>query len=169
MAVTSIQCRLKATEETLCYLWNLMIEQNTLLINEILEGIRTHQELDIWITQGYIPVTAIDKIAKQLKQQPKYKEMPGRFSTSAETLVKEINKSWFAVQRKKRNKIWGQKRWLTIIKSEKELLQVTKLSLSELQAEADKILKREQKKYDKLLPSQSKITELNHKYDEWYF
>ena len=132
MAVITIQCRLQAKEETLRYLWNLMIEQNTLLVSEILEKIKTHRELDTWIAQGYIPVTAIDKIAKQLKQQPKYSEMPGRFGNSAETLVKEINKSWFAVQRKKRNKIWGQKRWLTILKSEQELLESTNLSLSEL-------------------------------------
>ena len=65
--------------------------------------------------------------------------MPGRFSTSAETLVKDIYKSWFAVQRKKRNKIWGKKRWLTILKSEQELLEATNLSLPELQAEAEKI------------------------------
>ncbi|WP_319421694.1 hypothetical protein [Pleurocapsa sp. FMAR1] len=103
MAVISIQCLLQATEETLHYLWNLMIEQNTLLVSEILEKIKTHPELDVWIVQGYIPVEKIDKIAKQLKQQPKYDGMPGRFSTSAKTLVKNIYKSWFVVQRKKRN------------------------------------------------------------------
>ena len=96
------------------------------MVSEILERIRTHQELDAWIAQGYIPVTAINEIAKELKQQPKYKGMPGRFSTSAETLVKEINKSWFAVQKKKRNKIFGKKRWLTIIKSEQKLLEANR-------------------------------------------
>ena len=150
MAVISIQCLLKAPEETLRYLWNLMIEQNTLLVSEILERIRTHPELDTWIAQGYIPVTAINEIAKKLKQQHKYSEMPGRFSTSAETLVKEINKSWFAVQQKKRRKIWGKKRWLEIIKSEPELLEATNLSLPELQAEAEKIYNREKQQYNNL-------------------
>ena len=160
MAVISIQCLLQATEETLRYLWNLMTEQNTLLVSEILERIRTHRELDASIAQGNIPVTVIDKIAKQLKQQPKYSQMPGRFGNSAETLVKEINKSWFAVQRKKRNKIWGKKRWLTILKSEQELLKATNLSLSELQAEAEKILNREEKQYNKLKQSKSTETEI---------
>ena len=160
MSVISIQCRLQATEETLRYLWNLMVEQNTLLVSEILERIRTHRELDTWIAQGYIPVTAIAEIVKQLKQQPEYGEMPGRFSTSAETLVKDIYKSWFAVQRKNRNKLWGKKRWLTILKSEQELLEATKLSLSELQAESEKILEREQKKYDKLKQNKDSETEV---------
>ncbi|MDJ0596664.1 MAG: type V CRISPR-associated protein Cas12k [Pleurocapsa sp. MO_226.B13] len=153
-----VQCRLKTTEETLRYLWNLMTEQNTLLVNEILERIRTHRELDAWLAQGNIPVAAINKIAKQLKQHPKYKEMPGRFSTSAETLVKGTYKSWFTNHRETRNKIWGKKRWLGILKSEQELLEVTNLSLCELQAEAEKILKREAKKYKKL--EQSKKTDL---------
>ncbi|MEL6986886.1 MAG: type V CRISPR-associated protein Cas12k [Bacteroidota bacterium] len=160
MTVITIQCLLQAKEETLCYLWNLMIKKNTLLVSEILERIRTHRELDTWIAQGYIPVTAIDKIAKQLKQQPKYSEMPGRFCTSAETLVKDIYKSWFAVQRKKRNKLWGKKRWLTIIKSEQELLEATNLSLPELQAEAEKILNCEKKKYNKLKQNKSSETEV---------
>ncbi|MEM7593085.1 MAG: type V CRISPR-associated protein Cas12k [Cyanobacteria bacterium P01_A01_bin.83] len=153
-----VQCRLKTTEETLRYLWNLMTEQNTLLVNEILERIRTHKELDAWLAQGYIPVAAINKIAKQLKQHPKYKGMPGRFSTSAETLVKSTYKSWFTNHRETRNKIWGKKRWLRILKSEQELLEVTNLSLCELQAEAEKILKREAKRYKKL--KQSKKTDL---------
>jgi IS605 OrfB family transposase len=161
MTVITIQCRLQATEETLRYLWNLTIEQNTLLVSEILERIRTHQELDAWIAQGYIPVTAIDKIIKQLKELPKYSEMPGRFGTSAETLVKDIYKSWFAVQRKKRNKIWGKKRWLAIIKSEQELLEATNLRLSELQAEAEKILSREKKKYDQLKQSRRSNLEIS--------
>ena len=161
MAVITVQCSLQAKEETLCHLWNLMTEQNTLLISEILERIRTHQELDVWIAQGNIPVAQIDKIAKQLKQQKKYKEMPGRFSTSAETLVKEINKSWFAVQRKKRNKLWGKKRWLTILKSEQELLELTNLTLIELQAEAEKLLKREEKKYKKLKQGKNSKTKVS--------
>jgi hypothetical protein len=111
MAIISIQCSLIAKEETLRYLWNLMMEQNTLLVTETLEHIRTHPQLDLWLAQGYIPAETIKKIVIELKQQPKFRGMPGRFSTSAETLVQEIYKSWFAVQRKKRNSLLGKKRW----------------------------------------------------------
>ena len=160
MAVITIQCHLKAEEDTLGYLWMLMTEQNTLLVSEILEHIRTHRELNGWLTKGFIPAETIEKIVKQLKQQPKYQGMSGRFSTSAETLVKEIYKSWFAVQRKKRNRLWGKRRWLTTLKSEQELLETTGLILTELQAQAEKILKREQKQYDKLKQSEDSETEI---------
>jgi hypothetical protein len=150
MAIISIQCSLIAKEETLRYLWNLMMEQYTLLVTETLEHMRTHPQLDLWLAQGYIPAETIKKIVIELKQQPKFRGMPGRFSTSAETLVQEIYKSWFAVQRKKRNSLLGKKRWLAILKSEQELLEQTGLTLAQLQAEAEKILNREQKQFDKL-------------------
>ena len=86
--------------------------------------------------------------------------MPGRFSNSAETLVKEIYKSWFAVQRKKRNSLWGKQRWLAMLKSEQELLEQTGLSLPELQAEAQKILIQEQKKFDKLKQDKNSQAEI---------
>ena len=161
MAVITIRCRLQAKEETLHYLWKLMTEQNTLLVSEILEQIGTHLELDRWLAQGYIPVETIKKIANNLKQDPKFKGMPGRFSDSAERLAKEIYKSWFAVQRKKRRSLWGKKRWLAMLKSERELLEATGLSLPQLQAEAKKILAREQKKFDKLKQNKNSETEIS--------
>ncbi len=102
MTVITIQCRLQAQEETLRHLWRLMVEQNTLLVSKTLEQITIHSELDLWLAQGYIPSETIKEIVKQLKKQSKFQGMPGRFSNSAETLVKEIYKSWFAVQRRKR-------------------------------------------------------------------
>ncbi len=150
MAIITIQCRLQAKEETLRYLWQLMSQQNALLVNNILEQIRTHPEMDLWLVSGYIPTKTFKNIVKEIKQQPKFQGMPSCFKTSAETLVKEIYKSWFAVQRKKRNLLWAKKRWLAMLKSEPELLEQTGLTLPQLQAEAEKILNRERKKFDKL-------------------
>ena len=159
MAIITIQCRLQAPEETRHYLWRLMVEQNTLLVSETLEHIKIHPELDLWLDRGYISDETIKEIVKNLKQQPKYHGMPGRFSNSAETLVKEIYKSWFAVQRMKRNLLWGKKRWLTMLRSERELLEETGLTLPQLQAEAEKILNRERKNFDKLKQNKSSETE----------
>ena len=158
MAIITIQCRLQAKEETLRYLWRLMVQQNTLLVNETLEHIKIHPELDLWLDRGYISDETIKEIVKNLQQQSKFQGMPGRFSTSAKTLVKEIYKSWFAVQRKKRNLLWGKKRWLAMLSSEQELLEETGLTLPQLQAEAEKILNREQKKFDKLKQEKSTHT-----------
>ncbi len=60
MAIITIQCRLQAKEETLRYLWRLMVEQNTLLVSETLEPIKIHPELDLWLERGYIPDETIN-------------------------------------------------------------------------------------------------------------
>lgn len=150
MAIITVQCRLQAEEKTLKYLWELGTTQNTTFVSEILEQIATHPDIQSWLLEGYIPTTAIDKIASELKKQERYKSMAARPTTSATTLVKETYKSWFAIQGNKRRRLWGKKRWLLIIKSESELLEAANLSLPELQAEAEKIFKKEQKKQQKL-------------------
>ena len=150
MALETVQCRLQAPEKTLKYLWRLMSDQNTPLVNQTLETIRTNPEINKWISQGYIPNETIEKIIKNLKQQPEYQGVPGRFHDSAEKLVKEVYQSWFAVQLKKRISLKGKKRWLAMLKSEEELLQETSLTLPQLQTEAAKNLKKEQKKLQKI-------------------
>ncbi|MEL6441772.1 MAG: hypothetical protein AAFQ80_21275 [Cyanobacteria bacterium J06621_8] len=129
MALKTVRCRLQASEETLKYLWTLMSDRNTPLVNQTLEIIRTNSEINKWISQGYIPNETIEKIIKNLKQQPEYQGVPDRFHTSAEKLVKEVYLSWFAIQLKKRISLKGKKRWLAMLKSEEELLQETNLSL----------------------------------------
>ena len=150
MALKTVQCRLQASEETLKYLWKLMSDRNTPLVNHTLEIVRTNSEINKWISQGYIPNETIEEIIKNLKQQPEYQGTPGRFYNSAEKLVKEVYQSWFAVQLKKRISLKGKKRWLAMLKSEEELLQETSLTLPQLQIEAAKNLEKEQKKLQKL-------------------
>ena len=156
MAFKTIQCLLKASEQTLQHLWTLMSEKNTPLINQTLETIRISPELNTWISQGYIPNETIEKIINGFKQQPEYKGTPHIFYLSAEMLVKEIYQSWFAVQLKKRLSLKGKRRWLTMLRSEEELLHETSLSLPELRIEAEKILAKENKKLTKLLDGSCK-------------
>jgi IS605 OrfB family transposase len=160
MGIITIQCRLQAEEETLRYLWTLMVEKNTLLLNQTLETIRTAPELGQWLSQGSIRATTMREIVKNLKQQPKFQGMPGRFADSAERLVKQIYKSWFAGQRNKRRSLFGKKRWLAMLRSEQELLEETGLTLQQLQTEAQKILTSEQKKLDKLKQKEVSATKI---------
>ncbi|MDJ0903736.1 MAG: type V CRISPR-associated protein Cas12k [Xenococcus sp. MO_188.B8] len=129
------------------------------MVNEILETIKSHPDLKQWLDRGSIPATAIKLIVKNLKQQPKFQGMPGRFFDSAERLVKQIYKSWFAVQLKKRLRLFGKKRWLAMLKSERELLNETGFALPQLQAEAEKVLEQERAKLAKLLRKQKQYTE----------
>ncbi|BAY48821.1 hypothetical protein SAMD00079811_64470 [Scytonema sp. HK-05] len=140
MSVITIQCRLVAEENTLRQLWELMAEKNTPLINELLEQVGQHPNFEKWLKKGEVPEEAIDTIKKSLITQEPFAGQPGRFYTSAVTLVKEIYKSWFALQQERQRKIEGKERWLKMLKSDIELQQESQCNLDIIRNKANEIL-----------------------------
>ena len=55
MSQITIQCRLVASETTRQQLWQLMVEKNTPLINELLSQIGKHPEFETWRQKGKQP------------------------------------------------------------------------------------------------------------------
>ncbi|MEI2581766.1 type V CRISPR-associated protein Cas12k [Scytonema sp. PRP1] len=140
MSVITIQCRLVAEENTLRQLWELMAEKNTPLINELLEQVGQHPDFEKWLKKGEVPEEAIETIKKSLITQEPFAGQPGRFYTSAVTLVKEIYKSWFALQQERQRKIEGKERWLKMLKSDIELQQESQCNLDIIRNKANEIL-----------------------------
>jgi IS605 OrfB family transposase len=146
MSVITVQCQLKAPEESLRHLWSLMVEKNTLLVNELLKQINTHPDFDKWLKEGNIPASVIEGLCKNLRAESRFQGMPGRFANAAENLVKYIYKSWFALQEERRFRLWRKQRWLSVLRSDLELEQESGLSLEKLRTEATKILTQEKAK-----------------------
>src|SRR5688500_13886282 len=121
MSIITVQCQLKATEDSLRHLWRLMVEKNTLLINELLQQINTHPDLDNWLQEGNITAQVIQGLCKNLRAESRFQDMPGRFANSAENLVKYIYKSWFALQEQRRFRLQGKQHWLSMLRSDLEL------------------------------------------------
>ncbi|MBD1906329.1 type V CRISPR-associated protein Cas12k [Funiculus sociatus GB2-A5] len=121
MSIITVQCQLKATEDSLRHLWSLMAEKNTLLVNELLKQINTHPDLDNWLQEGNITVGVIEGLCKNLRAESRFQDMPGRFANAAENLVKYIYKSWFALQEKRRFRLQRKQRWLDMLRSDLEL------------------------------------------------
>ncbi|MBD2357037.1 hypothetical protein H6G41_20815 [Tolypothrix sp. FACHB-123] len=140
MSVITIQCRLVAEENTLRQLWKLMAEKNTPLINELLEQVGQHPNFEKWLKKGEVPEEAIDTIKKSLITQKPFAGQPGRFYTSAVTLVKEIYKSWFTLQQQRQRKIEGKERWLKMLKSDIELQQQSQCHLDIIRNKANELL-----------------------------
>lgn len=152
----TIQSLLEAPEATLQILWQLMVNA-TELINSLLHHINTHPDFDTWLTEWTIAVLVIDSFIKTAKIQSPYREMPSRFITSAQNLVKEIFKSWFEIQRQKRQSLNGKRRFLDILKSNEELLIESDCTFDTLCSEAEIILEQiqqqiEQKRQDENQP-----------------
>ncbi|MDZ8189690.1 MAG: type V CRISPR-associated protein Cas12k [Nostoc sp. ChiSLP02] len=140
MSVITIQCRLVSDENSLRLLWKLMAEKNTPLINELLEQLAKHPDFDTWLEKTEVPEKTIKRICSSLKTQERFAEQPGRFYTSAEALVKEVYKSWFALQKRRQRQIEGKERWLKMLKSDMELQQESQCSLDVIRAKATEIL-----------------------------
>jgi IS605 OrfB family transposase len=149
MTFITIQCRLVAEEKTLRHLWELMTQKNTPLINELLQQLRTHPNMEDWLLNGEIPAKVIEGLYKSLKAESRFQNMPGRFASAAENLVKYIYKSWFALQEKLVRTLQRKQRWFSLLKSDLELEQESGLSLEKLRTQARKILTKEKAELEK--------------------
>ena len=149
MSLITIQCRLVASESTRKALWQLMAEKNTPLINELLWQINNHPDFEEWQSQGNLPSTLVSKLCKSLKTDTLYTGQPHRFYLSTIKLVNYIYKSWLKLQRRRKFKLEGNKHWLSILKSDTELLKECECSLDILRKKAKDILTDVEKKLEK--------------------
>ncbi|NEO27237.1 MAG: hypothetical protein F6K03_10155, partial [Kamptonema sp. SIO4C4] len=140
MSQITIQCRLVASEATRRYLWRLMAEQNTPLIRELLQQIGEHPDFETWRQQGKLPKGFIKQRCDALKTNSCYSNQPSRFYSSAIALINYIYKSWFKVQQRLQRQLEGQQRWLSMLKSDEDLIQENNCSLDTLRTQATDIL-----------------------------
>jgi len=142
MSITTICCRLTASEDTRKYLWQLMEGGNTPLVTELFRLVGQHPDFEGWIAAGKVPLKAIKDICEPLKQDSRFAGQPGRFYTSAQHEVMYIYKAWIAAQRKKRQRLNGLKRWASMRKSDPELLTASGVTLDVLKDKAQQILEQ---------------------------
>jgi hypothetical protein len=140
MSQITIQCRLVASPSTRQQLWTLMTQRNTPLINELLKQIAQHPDFETWRQKGKIPAGTIKQLCEPLKADSRFIGQPGRFYTSAITLVDYIYKSWLKVQQRLQRKLEKQTRWLAMLKSDEELVNQSNCSLEVIRTTASKIL-----------------------------
>jgi len=140
MTIVTIQCRLVAEEETLRHLWELMTQKNTPLINEVLEQVGNHPELEEWIQKGKLPTGLVKTLCNSLKTDLRFSGQPGRFYSSVITLVDYIYESWLALQQRRQRQISRKERWLLMLKSDAELEKECNCILDVIRAKATKLL-----------------------------
>ena len=140
MSQITIQSPLVTSETTRRYIWQLMAEKNTPLINEILWQINNHPNFEEWQSDGKLPGTLVSDLCKSLKTDPLYVEQPSRFYLSVTKLVNYIYKSWLKLQQRRQRKLEGQERWLSMLRSDNELLKESECSLDILRTRAKEIL-----------------------------
>ncbi|MBD2003855.1 MULTISPECIES: type V CRISPR-associated protein Cas12k [Cyanophyceae] len=141
MSLITIQCRLAADEENCRSLWELMADKNTPLINELLSRLPKHLDFEKWVEEGKLPADVIKKLCKSLKTEERFVGQPGRFYSSATSLVEYIYKSWLALQQRQMPKLERKERWLKMLKSDVELEEESNCSLDEIRSKAAEIIR----------------------------
>jgi hypothetical protein len=119
-----------------------MALKNTPLVNELFDAIAQHPDIETWLQQGKLPAQLIKTLCSSLKTDSRFAGQPGRFYSSAISLVDYIYKSWFAIQKRKRLSLKGKKRWLDILKSDLELEQECNCSLAGIRTQAQQSLNK---------------------------
>lgn len=144
MSQITIQCRLVASESTRQYLWKLMDQLNTPLINELLKQVGQHSDFESWLQKGKLKSGIVRDLCKPLRDLERFQGQPGRFYDSAIAQVEDTYKSTLAVQQRLKHKLERQNRWLEILKSDTELVEASSCSLDALRTRAAEILARSQ-------------------------
>jgi hypothetical protein len=140
MSTITIRCRLTAKEETRQHLWQLMVEKNTPLINELLKSVSQQSDFEAWCRKGELPKSAVKKLCNALKQDPRFVGQPGRFYSSAARAVHQTYEAWLASHQSKQAELEGKKRWLKAIESDTELAATCNVSTEVICAKANDIL-----------------------------
>jgi len=117
-----------------------MTQRNTPLINELLKQIAQHPDFETWRQKGKIPAGTIKQLCEPLRTDSRFIGQPGRFYTSAITLVDYIYKSWLKVQQRLQRKLEKQTRWLGMLKSDEELVNQSNCPLEVIRTTASEIL-----------------------------
>lgn len=117
-----------------------MAEKNTPLINALLEQVGQHPDFETWRQKGKLPTKFVKSLCDVFKIDPRFIGQPGRFYSSASTLVEYIYKSWFAVQHRLQRQLERQTRWQEMLNSDAELVQAANCSLDTISTKASEIL-----------------------------
>jgi IS605 OrfB family transposase len=138
MSIITIHCRLTAPEPIRRQLWHLMAERNTPLICELIKRVSQHSDFAVWQRRGSISKKAVMDLCTPLREI--YPGQPGRFYASAISMVLYTYESWLTIQQNGRRRLDGKQRWLDVVKSDHELIEISGSNLDVIKQRAQDIL-----------------------------
>lgn len=147
MAIFTVQCRLDAWGETpesreaiRRYIWEFMAETYTPLVNELISEVAEHPAFKTWQQEGSLDSGALMTLWKSLKKEPRFKGLPDRLLVSARLMVHYTYDAWIALQNEKQTKLDKNIRWVEVVKSDAELVQISGCNLDTIRARAKELL-----------------------------
>lgn len=138
MSIVTIHCRLTAPEPIRHHLWHLMTDSNTPLVSELMKLVSQHPDFETWQRRGAVPQKAITDLCGPLREV--YPGQPGRFYSSAILMVLYTYESWLKIQQNLRRRMDGKQRWLSVVKSDHESIELSGSTLEVIRQQAQAIL-----------------------------
>jgi hypothetical protein len=148
MSQITIQCQLFADEAARKYLWQLMVDRNTPLVNELLRLIALHPDFLKWRSSGKLPTTEVTKLAKTLKTDSRFSNQPAKFQISAEKTAIYTFNSWLAIQKRTQQQLEGKLSWLRMLRTDEELAADCGQDLAQIRTKAQALILRYQSSED---------------------
>jgi hypothetical protein len=148
MSQITIQCQLFADEAARKYLWQLMTERNTPLVNELLSLVALHPDFVTWRKRGKLPTAEVTKLAKTLKTDPRFSNQPAKFHISAEKTALYAFKSWLAIQKRTQQQLDGKLSWLKMLRTNEESITDCGQDLEQIRNKAQALILRYQSSED---------------------
>jgi hypothetical protein len=165
MSQITIQCRLFADETARQYLWELMCDRNTPLVNELLRLIALHPDFLTWRRRGKIPTAEVTNLAKTLKTDPRFSNQPAKFHISAEKTALYTFKSWVAIQKRTQWKLQGKLSWLRMLRTDEESIADCGQDLEQIRNKAQALLLQYQSSEESTESKQNLRRSLYQAYD----
>lgn len=165
MSQITIQCRLFADETARQYLWELMCDINTPLVNELLRLVALHPDFLTWRSNGRLPNGEVTKLAKTLKTDPRFSNQPAKFYISAEKTALYTFKSWLAIQKRTQHKLEKKLSWLRMLRTDEESIADCGQDLEQIRNKAQALLLHYQSSEDFAESDRNLRTNLYQDYD----
>jgi hypothetical protein len=166
MSQITIQCRLFADETAKQYLWELMCDRNTPLVNELLRLVALHPDFLTWRSRGKIPTKEFTKLAKTLNKDPRFNNQPAKFRISAEKTALYTFKSWVAIQKLTQQKLTGKISWLRMLRTNEESIADCGQDLEQIRLKAQDLLLQYQSSEDSAESRENIRKSLYQAYDQ---
>lgn len=128
-----------ASEEAKQLIWQLSVA-STQLCKTLNDRIGQHPDFETWKTNKGIP----DKVLKELwnseRSNSPYMDLPERFNRSAWLRIQSIYAGWFKKQERCLARLNGLNRWLSILKSDPQLVETSGYELEKIQTRANTLI-----------------------------
>jgi hypothetical protein len=166
MSQITIQCRLFTDETARQYLWELMCDRNTPLVNELLHLVALHADFLTWRSRGKIPINEFTKLAKTLNKDPRFNNQPAKFRISAEKTALYTFKSWVAIQKRAQWRLKGRISWLRMLRTNDESIADCGQDLEKIRLKAQDLLLQYQSSEDSAESRENLRKSLYQAYDK---